>query len=767
MGAPAGHCRIVAEHIPSTPDERTDLIRSFGIKAYASHPLQGEGNRMFGTLSFGTRTRETFSDDDLAMMQAVADQVAIAMMRMEDEKALRDSEGRYRNLMELSPSAIFVNRNGLIEMLNPAALKLFGAESPAQLLGKTPYDVFHPDYHNAICERIDKLLQGHAVPSNEEKIICIDGAERDVEVAAAPFTDSEGIAIQVVLRDVTERKQADEARIKVEKLLKRELQINAALAELSITLISSNITIREIDEKVLDTAKRLTGSRHGYAAVVDTETKNLVNIAVSSSEGMSCRIAKKERERAFKADSSGHYDGLWGHALNTRKPFYENSPANHPAAKGMPQGHIPVENFLSVPVMMGTELVGQIALADADHEYTDNDLNTVMRVAYLYTLAIQRVNYEIALEDLNRSLERRVEERSRDLLRINEKLLSEIEVRKKAELRLREGEEMARALMNTPTEPVLLITVEGTIIDANEELAKRIGLEKIMLMGSSMYEIVHPDFALLRRRKIGDVLETGKAVRFEEHSGDSWFDTIIYPVRGDGGMISKLAVFSHDITDMRRMQKHIMEISELERQRIGRDIHDSLGQKLTGIGFLAEALKQTMQEKSYPELADIEEIIYNITDSIDHARKISSGLWTERFQSYDAFQALEELAADTRNLFRIDCFLNYDVSLAIGNNTVVTNLYNVAKESINNAIKHGKADRIELEMYEEEEMINLKIADNGKGAAENFESKKGIGLNIIRYRAGIIGGAAQFKTGINGFEVLISVKKEILKNYFN
>ena len=82
-------CRIVAEHIPSTPDPRTELVSSYGIKAYACHPLHGPDNRVMGTLSFGTRDRETFSDEDLSLMKAVADQVAVAMIRMRDEEAVR------------------------------------------------------------------------------------------------------------------------------------------------------------------------------------------------------------------------------------------------------------------------------------------------------------------------------------------------------------------------------------------------------------------------------------------------------------------------------------------------------------------------------------------------------------------------------------------------------------------------------------------------------------------------------------------------------
>jgi PAS domain S-box-containing protein len=92
------NCRIVAEHIPTTPDDRTELVKSYDIKAYAAHPLQGPGGKVLGTLSFGTRNRETFSDDDLSLMRAVADQMATAMVRMKAEEAVKTTrdelEGR-------------------------------------------------------------------------------------------------------------------------------------------------------------------------------------------------------------------------------------------------------------------------------------------------------------------------------------------------------------------------------------------------------------------------------------------------------------------------------------------------------------------------------------------------------------------------------------------------------------------------------------------------------------------------------------------------
>ena len=92
--------RIVAERIPSTPDVRTELVKSYGIKAYACYPLTGMDGRVLGTLSFGTRSRETFRADDLALMKAVTDQVAVAMVRMQNELALRSSEESLRKANE-------------------------------------------------------------------------------------------------------------------------------------------------------------------------------------------------------------------------------------------------------------------------------------------------------------------------------------------------------------------------------------------------------------------------------------------------------------------------------------------------------------------------------------------------------------------------------------------------------------------------------------------------------------------------------------------
>ncbi len=137
---------------------------------------------------------------------------------------LRASEERYRGLVELSPEAIFINRDNRIVFINPAALQLFGATSSKQILGKSPYDVFHSDYHPIMRDRIRKLLNGLPVDLIEMKIVRMDGTVKDVEAVASPFSDQEGPAIQAILRDITDRKRAEEALLEINETLEKRVR---------------------------------------------------------------------------------------------------------------------------------------------------------------------------------------------------------------------------------------------------------------------------------------------------------------------------------------------------------------------------------------------------------------------------------------------------------------------------------------------------------------------------------------------------------------
>ena len=117
----------------------------------------------------------------------------------------------YSQLVDLSPDGIFLSRNNAIFFLNPAALRLFGASSPDQVVGLSPLRFFPPARHTQIRERIRQLLMGESVPAVEETLVTLDGAVRDVEIIGTLFEDPPDRAIQVIVRDITERKRTETA----------------------------------------------------------------------------------------------------------------------------------------------------------------------------------------------------------------------------------------------------------------------------------------------------------------------------------------------------------------------------------------------------------------------------------------------------------------------------------------------------------------------------------------------------------------------------
>ena len=115
---------------------------------------------------------------------------------------------RYRRLVELSPDGILISQDNRLVFVNPAALRLFGASAPEQVIGRSPFDVFHPDSHALIRERIGRMMAGESVPPAEEKIVRLDGGVTDVEVNSTRLDESPGEVIQVIVRDISERKRA-------------------------------------------------------------------------------------------------------------------------------------------------------------------------------------------------------------------------------------------------------------------------------------------------------------------------------------------------------------------------------------------------------------------------------------------------------------------------------------------------------------------------------------------------------------------------------
>ena len=194
---------------------RTDAVNR-GYASSLALPIRTESETL-GALTIYSREPDAFSDDEVALLLEVADDLAfgIVSLRLRNahaqmELSLRQSEERYRSLVEMSPDALLVYRNHQIVFANSAALRLFGASTTDQILKLSPFDLFYPCFHDHLKKQIETLLAAETTPFSELRIIRFDGTERFIEAASASFEDSEGRAVQIVLRDVTERKEVEQ-----------------------------------------------------------------------------------------------------------------------------------------------------------------------------------------------------------------------------------------------------------------------------------------------------------------------------------------------------------------------------------------------------------------------------------------------------------------------------------------------------------------------------------------------------------------------------
>ena len=257
---------------------------------------------------------------------------------------------------------------------------------------------------------------------------------------------------------------------------------------------------------------------------------------------------------------------------------------------------------------------------------------------------------------------------------------------------------------------------------------------------------VYPDdrdrFAAMMTRAIEEgaayelefrIVRTDGTLRYLQSAGE--------PVRDASGRLVRVIGTTLDITERKRLQQEVLEISEQERRRIGHDLHDGICQHLAGIELMCRALEQEISKRSRNSARQASNIASHVRQAIQHARGLARGLSPVAIEENGLMVALQDFAENIRVMFRVDCVFLCDAMVPVRENTVAAHLFRIAQEAVSNAIKHGRARRIEIQLARLPQRILLGIHDNGIGIAASPPKGPGMGLRIMQYRADMINGS--------------------------
>jgi PAS domain S-box-containing protein len=322
----------------------------------------------------------------------------------------------------------------------------------------------------------------------------------------------------------------------------------------------------------------------------------------------------------------------------------------------------------------------------------------------------------------------------------------DVTARRESEAKLRRSERLLRTTTANTADTLILVDMNLRVRFINRgsadlDIEDIVGREISALLPEAARDSVIA--------KLRNVLFTGESITYEFQSRTEggqlqYFENRAVLVQDDD-MGAGLSISVTNITERKRLEQEILDVSSRERQTIGRDLHDGLGQELTGVALMLRSLA-TRFEHQFPEgVATLNEIVGVVNQSIENARSLARGLLPVRTDSGGLPFALRELATRSRDIYGLEVNFRAEIWPEITlSETNASHLYRIAQEALTNAARHGQAQKVDILLMVTRNTFLLRITDDGVGMRAPKQTATGMGLKIMRYRAGMIGAKIEF-----------------------
>lgn len=323
----------------------------------------------------------------------------------------------------------------------------------------------------------------------------------------------------------------------------------------------------------------------------------------------------------------------------------------------------------------------------------------------------------------------------------------DIEKLKTAESELKENRALAEAVLDASVDAIITINEHGKILSFNRAASKMFGYDEEEVIGKNVKILMPFPHNENHDKYINNYLSTGekkiigkgREVQGLKKEGTVFpIELAVSKVRWEGNRI--FAGIIKDLSVRHDLEKRILEFGNEERRRIGRDLHDGLGQMLTGIRMISENLARKLKANGVPGADEVQEISSMIKEADEYTRTLSRDMIQVDLEKNGLSVALQNTCERVEKMTGIACEYIESGDIEIENHTLALHLYRIVQEGLNNVIKHANAKNIQVRFSKNNQHISLIIDDDGRGFDINEAQFQGSGIQIMKYRAGIMGG---------------------------
>ncbi len=333
----------------------------------------------------------------------------------------------------------------------------------------------------------------------------------------------------------------------------------------------------------------------------------------------------------------------------------------------------------------------------------------------------------------------------------------DVTLQKQAEEALRESEARVRAILETTVDAVVTIDERGIITSFNQAAERMFGYQTAEVIGKNVNILMPSPYREEHDGYLRSYLETGHAKiigigreeRGRRKDGTTFpIDLAVSEVPVEGKRLFTGII--REISERRNLEREILRISDQERRRIGQDLHDGLGQMLTGIGMICQNLARTLRAQDVDWADEVAEIAELVKEADRYARDLARGLVPVVLDTQGLAEALRRMADKVEQLMRVRCTFEEVGEVAVYDEEVATHLYRIAQEAVSNAVRHGKARHIKISLAANAERLRLRIQDDGVGFPRTKPVDSGMGVRIMHHRAHILGAKLEISNGVEG-----------------